>query len=417
MIRFRLSCCIIGCVLTFLICGIGCKDNPASKTGDIANTPRETVSPRITESLKQNRPAGSLTEDILNPGDTLAAALDRHGVSPGEVHGLSTALRTVMHPGKIRAGTRFYMDLSTGSLTRFIIKKTRKEKVHARRDGAGEWQVEIKDVPVELALQAAAGEIDVSLWGACTDAGVPPRLILDTADLFGSQIDFASDIRKADSFVMFFNMEIYPDEEVFPAGIVATEFTNQGEKFLAVQFDLPDGTSDYFDINGDSLRRSFLKSPLRYRHISSGFSHRRYHPILKIYRPHLGIDYAAPSGTPVSALGDGLIIFCGRKGGYGKYIQVKHGDAYVTCYGHLSGYAKGMKKGVRVEQGQVIGYVGSTGLSTGPHLDFRVKYRGKFVNPLHVKSQPARPVPEASRDEFSRVRDYWIKKLNDIRQG
>ncbi|HPQ40983.1 MAG TPA: peptidoglycan DD-metalloendopeptidase family protein, partial [bacterium] len=241
---------------------------------------------------------------------------------------------------------------------------------------------------------------------------IPPEVILDMADVFGWQVDFTSGLRKGDQFDVFYSSKIVRDGGELAGDILAARFINEGSAFYAFRYELPDGRIDYFDRDGNSMRRSFLKTPLRYRYISSGYSNSRYHPILKINRPHHGIDYAAPKGTPVSALGDGVVVYCGRKGGYGKYIQIKHGDSYETCYGHLSGYGKGIRKGVKVSQGQVVGFVGSTGLSTGPHLDFRVKYRGQFINPNTVKSEPAEPVPELVRENYQAVCDAWIAQLD-----
>jgi len=167
----------------------------------------------------------------------------------------------------------------------------------------------------------------------------------------------------------------------------------------------------YYDAEGNSLQRVFLKSPLNYRRISSYFSRRRFHPILKIYRPHYGVDYAAPTGTPVVTIGDGRVVYAGWKGGLGRYVEIRHNNVYTSCYGHLSRFAKGIRRGARVRQGQVIGYVGATGLATGPHLDFRVKRFGSYVNPLTVDYPRAEPLPEDKKDEFFARRDSILQGL------
>ncbi|HIC90700.1 MAG TPA: M23 family metallopeptidase, partial [Syntrophaceae bacterium] len=196
--------------------------------------------------------------------------------------------------------------------------------------------------------------------------------------------------------------EYYRDGRWIKNGrILAAEFVNVGSKYQAFYFEDGKGHGDYYDSEGRCLRKQFLKSPLRYKRISSYFSRRRFHPILKIYRPHLGIDYAAPVGTPVESIGDGKIEFIGWKGDYGRFIRVKHNRNYITTYGHLSRFAKGLKKGSRIKQGQVIGYVGSTGLATGPHLDFRMIRNGRFVNPLKIQPPPVAPIRKESMEAFN----------------
>jgi murein DD-endopeptidase MepM/ murein hydrolase activator NlpD len=188
-------------------------------------------------------------------------------------------------------------------------------------------------------------------------------------------------------------------------------YFNEGEQHIAIGFEEPDGTMEYYDCDGNSVRRVFLKSPLNYRRISSYFTHRRFHPILKIYRPHYGVDYAAPIGTPVVAIGDGRVTHAGWNGGMGNFVEIRHNNIYTSCYGHLSRYGKGVRSGVRVTQGQVIGYVGSTGLSTGPHLDFRVKKYGSYVNPLTIDYPRGEPVGEERREAFFARRDLILKGL------
>lgn len=178
---------------------------------------------------------------------------------------------------------------------------------------------------------------------------------------------------------------------------------NQHKVFTSFYFTDNSGRSSYYDKNGKSLRKAFLKSPLRYRRISSYFSKRRFHPILKIYRPHYGIDYAAPIGTPVESIGDGRITVIGWKGGYGRYIKIRHNHTHETAYGHLSRFAKGLKKGSKVKQGDVIGFVGSSGLSTGPHLDFSVTKRGRYIDPLKIESPPALRLSTKDKERFNAV--------------
>jgi murein DD-endopeptidase MepM/ murein hydrolase activator NlpD len=191
-------------------------------------------------------------------------------------------------------------------------------------------------------------------------------------------------------------------------------FNHSGTEFWAIPF-IQDGTRSYFDEKGNSLRKAFLKAPLRFSRISSGFSHARYHPVLKIRRPHHGVDYAAPAGTPVQTVGDGVVTAVGYQGnGGGNYVKIKHNSVYSTTYMHLRGFGKGIRQGVYVRQGDVIGYVGSTGLSTGPHLDFRFYKNGSAVNPLRVEAPPVEPVSRENRAPFAIVRAITMKSLKMI---
>ncbi|MDD5222632.1 MAG: peptidoglycan DD-metalloendopeptidase family protein [bacterium] len=193
---------------------------------------------------------------------------------------------------------------------------------------------------------------------------------------------------------------------------MAAEYQNGGETYTAIFFEDPKGRGDYYDQEGKSIRRAFLKSPVKFSRISSGFTHRRFHPVLKIFRPHLGVGYAAPRGTPIWAIGDGTIVARGWMGGAGKAVRIKHPNGYITSYGHLSRFARGISPGVKVKQQQVIGYVGATGLATGPHLDFRVKKNGKFVNSLTIQGPRAQAVDRAYLPNFNLHRQKIAQAFN-----
>lgn len=254
--------------------------------------------------------------------------------------------------------------------------------------------------------QTATGTIEDNLYDSCARAGVPAEVILELADLFAFDIDFNTDIQDGDSFALRFRQTVADGQRLESGPILAAEMTVAGTTYQAFHYALADGYQDYFDANGHSLRKMFLKAPLSYRRISSTFSTRRFHPVLKIYRPHLGIDYAAAAGTPVSALGDGKVEFAGRKGGFGNYLVLTHGSAYKTTYGHLLRFAKGIRAGAQVRQGQVIGYVGATGLATGPHLDFRFYRNGKPINFLTTAFPHARSMPNSLRADFEAQKQH-----------
>lgn len=264
---------------------------------------------------------------------------------------------------------------------------------------------------ISVVEKTTHGTIDISLWEALTNSDVSPVLALNLSEVFAWQIDFFA-IQPGDSYKVLYEEKYIGDEFVGIGEIKAAEFTHRGEEHYAVQY--KQGMDDYFDLEGNSLRKAFLKAPLKFSRISSGFSNSRLHPILKYHRPHHGIDYAAPRGTPVSAVGDGVVQVRAYKGGAGNYVKIKHNGTYTSAYMHLWKYAKGIKVGSKVRQGDVIGYVGSTGLSTGPHLDFRFYVNGQPVNYLNVKFPPSTPVNKENFTKFAMVRDSLRNILDTV---
>lgn len=260
--------------------------------------------------------------------------------------------------------------------------------------------------------QAVHGSIADTLYDSAVQAGLPPKLIMDLADLFACNIDFTSDLQSGDDFSVYYAQRARDGKIVGSGPILASEMHVGSVGYQAFWYEFPDGYKDYFDSDGNSLKRMFLKAPLSYSRISSTFTNSRFHPVLKIFRPHYGIDYAAPAGTPVSALGDGVISFIGPKGGYGRYIEMRHGKTYCTTYGHLSRFAEGLKVGSSVEQGQVIGYVGATGLSTGPHLDFRFYRSGRPIDFLATEFPHARSIPKSLMADFKEKCQVSLAKLH-----
>jgi murein DD-endopeptidase MepM/ murein hydrolase activator NlpD len=241
------------------------------------------------------------------------------------------------------------------------------------------------------------------------------RIALELSDIYAWDIDFFTDIKNGDTVKIMIE-ELWVGEIFKGYGnILAAEFSNSGKVYRAYRFER-DGYVDYFGNDGKSLRRILLRSPLKFRYISSYFSRKRFHPILRIYRPHPGIDYAAPMGTPVSAAGDGKVVFAGYKGQIGNIVKIKHKGGLETHYGHLSKIPKKTRKGAKVSQGDIIGYVGSTGLSTGPHLDYRIKLNGRFVNPLKVKLSSGKSIPGPLMAEFKKIVGYMNKRLTSLTQ-
>ena len=265
---------------------------------------------------------------------------------------------------------------------------------------------------IETRMASASGVINSSLWETMVSQNTDPNLANELSEIYAWTIDFFG-IQRGDFYKVIYE-EMYVDDNYIGVGnVYASLFNHMGYDQYAIYF-VQDSTGDYFDEEANSLRRTFLKAPLRYKRISSGFSYNRMHPILKVRRPHTGVDYAADYGTPVHAVGDGTVIYARHKGANGNLVKVKHNGTYTTAYLHLSKFGKGIKEGKHVKQGDVIGYVGSTGRSTGPHLDFRFYRNGKPINPLKVESPPAEPVDSANLDEFKLWSTKYIHELDTI---
>lgn len=262
--------------------------------------------------------------------------------------------------------------------------------------------------------KVAAGSINSSLWNAMKENNLDPMLAIRLSDLFAWSIDFFA-IQKGDHFTVLYDQEYVKGEKIGIGMIHAAVFNSSGQDFYAIHFEQEDG-QNYFDDQGKSIRKEFLKAPMKLFRISSRFTGARMHPILRIVRPHHGVDYAAPTGTPIYTIGDGVVITRAyQAGGGGNFIKIKHNSVYTTTYMHLSRFAPGLQTGSRVKQGDLIGYVGATGLASGPHLDFRVFMNGFPTDPLKLKSPPANPVTNENMEKFKLVRDRLMKELKNAR--
>jgi len=328
-------------------------------------------------------------QGTLQKGETLASLFASHNLSAQVVDKVNRSARRVFSFRRMRAGNPYSLHiLENGSLENFEYTIDDMSKVLVYRDPESPHGFVAENIPIVYTIEQAVirGTIEDNLVNSLSDTVEPDRLAIDLSEIFAWDLDFTTDLRKGATYEMLVE-ERWLDGSFSRYGrILVAHFTNNGEEYHGYYFDGSPENRGYYDIEGRPLRRGFLSSPLRYKYISSRFSHGRLHPILKIRRPHLGVDYAAPPGTPVSAASSGVVRFAGRKGGFGKLIILKHPTGHETYYGHLSRFGKGVRSGAPVAQGDVIGYVGSTGLSTGPHLDYRVKLNGYFIDPLKLKT-------------------------------
>ncbi len=338
----------------------------------------------------------------LKRGDSLALVLSRLGVSDQEIYEITTASKTVYNLKKIHPGQMIEItfDETEEQVTRFSYEIDPFNDLEVEHN-EGQFKASKKTMPLEKGIERRAGTITDTLYESAHRLGVPPEVILDLSDIFAWDVDFALDIRKGDHFNLVYEVYKNAGNTVRTGRVLAAEMHNRGKTLQAFYFKPEGGRADYYDENGRSLRKAFLKSPLRYRYISSGYATRRLHPVLKVNRPHLGIDFAAKRGTPVRAAGDGVVSFAGWHGGYGKTVIIRHKNGYKTLYGHLSSFFKGIKKGKKVKQEDFIGRVGSTGLSTGPHLHYTLYKKGKAINPRKADVLRGAPLAEKWRTLFS----------------
>lgn len=352
----------------------------------------------------------------IKPGDNPAVIFSRLGFSALQADSIMQAASGVLDPTKLRAGM-YYCTFTTQdtleticyigfakTLTDYAVIDLTKRPIEAYT----------YNKPVTLKRRYVEGSISSSLWNVIAEQGADPLLAIRISDVYAWQIDFF-DVKEGDSFQVIYN-EAYIDDTT-ALGIASIEgaiFTHQGKAYQAFPF-TQDSVHQFFDAEGNSLRKAFLKAPLDYYRITSRFSNARFHPILKRYRAHHGVDYAAPTGTPVKTIGDGTVIFKGWTNGGGNTVKIKHNSVYTTSYMHLSRYGKGLQVGKHVSQGDEIAYVGSTGLSTGPHLDFRVYKNGEAINPLDMEAPPSEPIRPELRDSFEVVKQQILMELDSLK--
>lgn len=385
----------------------------ASRAGEEA-AGTEAVSEEQAEYLLGLRIDTLQLEDgRIKDGWSLSLLLGRYGVPARVIDQMVKTAKPVFDVRRIQSGHDYIAMRTLDSLPRlryFLYKESRTDYVIF--DFADSLQVYRTQKEVLMKSQCAQGTVSHSLWKSLYDNGYNTTLANPLSDIYAWQIDFFG-IQKGDGYKVLYDEYFVDDSVSVGIGeIHAAVFRHGGKDYFAFPFE-QDGYKDYFDENGVNLRKAFLKAPLKYSRISSRFNPSRLHPVLKIRRPHLGVDYAAPTGTPVVSIGAGVVTKKAyQKEGAGNYVTIKHNGTYSTTYMHLSRFAAGLAVGSKVSQGEVIGYVGATGLATGPHLDFRVYRNGQPIDPLKMESPPSTPLKEAYRDSFEVVKQQLMKDLS-----
>ena len=371
-------------------------------------SPNAVAPPALLPAAHAN-PAEVGFQDTLRSGETISELLSRAALAESEADALLAELNQFQDPRRLRPGSviSYRKSFETGSVRGMALRIDADRTLNMQRAGSS-WAGAIEEVPVETDSVVLTGSVRSSLYAALAAGdgeGVPASERERIADLladriFAWQIDFSRDLRPGDQFRILSERMVRPDGTARAGRVLGVQLSLNGRDHEAYLYQTADGTEDYYGRDGESLKRAFLRAPLEFRRISSAFSRSRFHPVLRTNRPHLGIDYSASSGTPVRAVGDGVIRRANFSSSYGNVIELAHNRGYASRYAHLRGFARGIRPGVRVKQGDLIGYVGSTGLSTAPHLHYEFHSGGKAVDPNSIKSLTGEPVPSRYRSDF-----------------
>lgn len=352
-------------------------------------------------------------EDQVRTGDTFSGMMTRLGLSQTEAYALAQVCDTVFDVRKLRAGNtyRAYSDSVNGALRYVVYDNNRvRQTVFKCSDSLAVW---VYEKPVESVRNYADVTISSSLWNDMTKAGSSPLLILKLSDIYAWTVDFFG-LQKDDRFQVIYQESRCEGRLLSVDTVFFATFSRAGKHQYAIMYDQGDGGNLYWNEKGESMKRAFLKAPLEFKRISSGFSYHRKHPVTGQIKAHTAVDYAAPTGTPVVSVGDGTVLSAGWAGGGGNTVKIRHNSTYTTSYMHLSKYGPGIKAGVRVSQGQVIGYVGRTGTATGPHLDYRVYMNGTAINPLTMEAPSGDPILPENMPALDSVFRVYRQEMDSI---
>jgi len=407
---------VVACVICLVIIIRFIPTLPKDIVTNNSSSPGDTILAELPAPvLKYGLPIDSfhIVSDRIRRNQNLASILHNYKIDAYTVDQITKKAEGVFDFRKIRSGNEYCLFIPKDSLalpSYFVYEQTPVDYVVINMKDSINVSLNKKQVIAKRAC--VSGEIQFSLWETMKSHQVNPVVALELSEIYAWCIDFFG-LQEGDKFKVIYHEEFVDSVPVGITKIESAWFKHANEEFYAIPF-IQDSTESFYDHEGNSLRKAFLKAPLRFSRISSRFSHSRFHPVLKIRRPHHGIDYAAPTGTPVVAIGDGKVIKKGYYGGAGNMVKIRHNSIYTTAYLHLNRYGKGIKNGAYVKQGDIIGYVGSTGLSTGPHLDFRFYKYNSPVDPLKVEAPPVDPVRVYNRPVFDSIRNHYMFELNAI---
>ncbi len=381
---------------------------------EISQEIESSVAQEITPPVEIQPVGPQWKEYQIQSGDNLSILFRRAGLNDKDIYELTNKAPEAKDLRRIRPGQQLAFLVEEGKLQGLKYKINRLDSVNFSRTEDNKFLAEKINLKPDTRLTYHQAVITSSLFMAGKRAGIPNALTMDLANIFGWDIDFALDIQKGDSFKVMYE-ELYLDGEMIGTGkIIAAEFTNTGKTYKAVRYTDKEGNTSYYTPEGRGMHKAFLRSPIEFARISSHFNLARKHPVLHIIRAHKGTDYAAARGTPIRSTGNGKISFAGRKGGYGNCIIIQHGQGIQTLYGHMNGFAKGMRVGTKVTQGDVIGYVGSTGLASGPHLHYEFHVNGQVRNPVTVPLPKAAGIDKTEMANFTATIRPLLAKLDEL---
>ncbi len=391
-------------------------DRATEPTGPAAPLPPSTDDPTSepTASVASDDPPPAQTlwrEHQIASGESLARIFDEQGLEPGLLHRIIHSGEEAKSLAQVRPGQtlRFQFD-ENNELVRLELHRNR---VDSLRIAIADDAIDVEQVSkaLDTRVASASGLIESSLFVDGQKAGLADTKIMELASIFGWDIDFALEIRAGDQFRVVYEEQYLDGEKLRDGPILAAEFSNRGKTFRAIRYEDSNGEIGYYDAKGNSKRRAFIRTPIKFARVSSRFNPKRWHPVLKRWRSHKGVDYAAPTGTPIKASGDGKVVFRGTKGGYGRTVILKHAGKYTTLYAHMSKYSNRAKVGKRVKQGQVIGYVGRSGLASGPHLHYEFRVNGVHKDPLRIKLPKSLALPKSELPAFKKVSAPLLARL------
>ncbi len=393
-------------------------------------TPVRKPAEAAKEQMRSELPAAESLDSLervthrIRRGDTLGKLLKPFGLSKEEKQSWIRSIRKHYSPKRLRTGGEIYFFFSKNGSNQEGEEKAKHLKaleLDLNEDWAFTWVRKNQGIvfrkrerPYKTEVRTSGGTITVSVYRNGIRSGLPPTVISQFVDIFAWDVNFRTDIKSGDSFKVLYNRRYRKGSKNETFHILAAALINREQKHFAFYFQKENGEGNYYDLEGRSLARSFLRYPVEFSRISSTFSHVRFHPILKVRRPHRGVDFVAKRGTPVRAVGNGRVAYVGWKNaGYGKFIEIRHGSMYRTYYAHLRGFARGIRRGAKVKKGQIIGYVGCTGRCTGPHLHFEFYKNRRYVNPLKIKLPPEDGIESALRNNFDTSTRLFLAKLID----
>ena len=398
---------INGIALVLGLSVISCGKSVSSTEVNVESEPAEDVC-----ELGFNADSLRCVEGKVQKGQFFSNLLAAHGMSAGESYALTQACDSVFDVRTLRVGNAYRAYYSGDDRLEYLVYD--RDRMHCIVFDCSEpYSAWVYEKPVLHNEKYADVTISSSLWNDMIAADVSPLLILSLSDIYAWTVDFFG-LQKGDRFRVLYQETVCDGEVISVDTVRYAVFSHAGQDYPAIMYDQEDGGNLWWNEKGESMRKAFLKAPLKYSRISSGFSYARKHPVTRKVQPHTGVDYAAPKGTPVMTIGDGVVTSVKYEGAGGNTVRIRHNSVYSTAYLHLSKYAKGLKAGQRVRQGDVIGYVGSTGRSTGPHLDFRVWKNGSPINPLKMDSPPAEPVKEENMEAFRQTAQIYRHQIDTI---